>query len=148
MDRVADFFAAVEAGDLATAQSLLASDADLARARDANGATALHVAAFHAHHPLMKLLLDAGADINARDHRFGATPSGWAAHYLRERGGFLAIEIDDLVYAIQTRNLEWIRRLIERHPQMIASSAADGRPVSAHARESGIPEIQNLFAAP
>ena len=42
---IADFFAAVKAADTARVRELLVSDAALVRARDDEGATALHYAA-------------------------------------------------------------------------------------------------------
>ncbi|MGI8402860.1 MAG: hypothetical protein ACR2NS_14840 [Gemmatimonadaceae bacterium] len=63
------------------------------------------------HRHLMKVLLASVADLNARDGRFGATPSGWAIHYLRELGGLLAIEIEDVLHAIHTGDAKWPLRL-------------------------------------
>jgi len=144
----ADFFAAVEADDLTRVKELLEADSNLVHARDEEGATALHLAAFHAHRDLIDLLCEAGADLNARDLRFQATPGGWALHYLREKGAFLGIEIDDIVHAVKTRDVEWTRRLVHRHPRIVATKDADGRPVADYARESGVPEIAQLFDAP
>jgi len=56
VNRHTDFFAAIEAGDLSTAEALLGADPDLVHARDKNGATALHLAAFHAHRHLVEFL--------------------------------------------------------------------------------------------
>lgn len=145
MSRHEDFFAAIEAGDLARAQAMLAADPALVHARDKDGATPLHIAAFHAHRPLVELLLSAGADINARDGKFGATPAGWAIEYLREQGAVLGIEINDLLHAVKSRDVEWTRRLVERHPRIVTAKDADGRPLSEYAKESGIPEITRLF---
>ena len=55
--------------------------------------TALHQAAFDGDRVLVDVLLELGADPDARDTSFSATPSGWADHshhdelaaYLRER---------------------------------------------------------------
>ncbi len=124
---------------------MLAADANLAHARDDDGATPLHHAAFHARRDLVELLLAAGADINARDHKFGATPGGWALHYLRERGAFLAIEIEDVLHAIQSGDVEWTRRLVARHPQIATEKDKKGRPLAEYARESGVPQIAELF---
>ncbi|SRR5579872_1310704 len=145
MNHHTDFFAAIEAGDLAKVQGMLAADPDLVRVRDEEGATALHLAAFHAHRDLVGLLCAAGADINARDGKFGATPGGWALHYLRERGAFLAIEIEDVLHAVKTHDVEWTRRLVERHPRIVTAKDASGRPLSEYARECGVPEIAKLF---
>jgi Ankyrin repeats (3 copies) len=143
-----DFFTAVEAGDLSNVEAMLAADPSVVHARNTEGATALHLAAFHAHRQLVELLCAAGGDINARDRRFGATPAGWALHYLRERGAFLAIEIDDLLHAVRSHDIEWTRRLIQRHPHIVATKDADGRPLSECARECGVPEIARLFDSP
>ena len=148
MSEIGQFFQAVESGDVERARILLAAHPELARARDAEGATALHYAAFHGHRPLVDLLLAAGAELNARDARFGATPSGWAIEYLRELGGLLAIEIEDVLHAIQTRDARWARRLVTRHPALVDATDAHGKPLAAHARESGDPEIAGLFASP
>jgi hypothetical protein len=147
MSEIEQFFQAVESGDVERARILLAAHPELARARDAEGATALHHAAFHGHRPLVDLLRAAGAELNARDARFDATPSGWAIHYLRELGGLLAIEIEDVLYAIRTRDARWARRLVARHPALVDATDAHGKPLAAHARESGDPEIASLFSS-
>jgi hypothetical protein len=147
MNELGQFFQAVESGDVERVRILLAAHPELARARDPEGATALHHAAFHGHRALVTLLCDGGAELNARDERFDATPSGWAIHYLRELGGLLAIEIEDLLYAIQTRDAKWARRLLTRHPPLVDATDAHGKPLAAHARESGDREIANLFAS-
>jgi hypothetical protein len=145
VSRESDFFAAVEAGDLPSVRAMLAVTPDLVHARDNDGATALHHAAFHAHRLLVELLCATGADLNARDFVYGATPAGWALHYLRELGGFLAIEIDDVLHAVQIRDVAWAQRLVERHPRIATTLDAAGRPLSAHAGESGSAEIADLF---
>ena len=111
-----DFFDAVERGDKNAVASMLKDDSSLALAFDDDGATALHHAAFHAHREIVVLLHDAGADINARDKIHGATPAGWAIHYLRERGALLAIEIDDLRFALERGDGAWVDRMVARHP--------------------------------
>ena len=148
MSEITEFVEAVEGGDVERARRLLATHPELARARDPDGATALHYAAFHGHRELVALLCERGADLNARDRQFNATPSGWAIEYLRERGGLLAIEIEDLLHAIKTRDLPWARRFITRHPQLLEAKDRNGKPLAEHARECGDAEIARLFAAP
>ena len=148
MNPGAEFFAAIEAGDLSRAQSLLATDPSLAHAWNQQGATALHVAAFHGYKQIVNLLCKAGADLNARDRAFGATPAGWALHYLRERGAFLAIEIDDLLHAVTSRDVEWTRRLVQRHPQIVHAKDSNDRPLSEYARNSGVAAIAEMFSSP
>jgi hypothetical protein len=92
----------------------------------------------------VRLLLQNGADINARHNRFG-TPAGWAIHYLREMGGLLAIEIDDTLFAIRERDVRWVRRLLTRFPALATATDAEGKALSEHARESGQDEIARLF---
>ena len=111
-----DFFDAVERGDKDTVANMLKSDSSLAVAFDDDGATALHHAAFYGHREIVELLHDAGADINARDKTHGATPAGWAIHYLRERGALLAIEIEDVRFAVERGDVAWVERLVARHP--------------------------------
>ncbi len=61
----AAFFTACEQGDLEALRVLLNLEPDLARTRRDDGATGLHIAARHA--DAVRLLLDRGADPNARD---------------------------------------------------------------------------------
>jgi hypothetical protein len=146
MSDAAAFFAAVVDGDLARVQALLAARPALARVRDADGATALHHAAFHGHRALVALLVAHGAEVNARDAAHDATPAGWAVHQLRELGGLLTIEIEDALHAIHTRDVAWTRRLVMRHPALVHAVDAHGRPLAAHARDAGDPAIAALFA--
>ena len=142
---MSEFFELVERGDVDRVREQLAAQPDLVQARDAKGATALHLAALHGHRELVTLLLERGADINARDTLFGATPSGWAIEYLREHGGLLAVEIDDLLHAIRTRDVYWAQRLIARHPVLVQASDAAGKPLAQYAKEAGATEVVRLF---
>ena len=143
MSATASFFAAVERGDEDAVRGMLATNADLAHVRDAEGATALHVAAFHGHRAIVELLLGAGADINARDGAFNATPAGWAIHPLRERGALLAVEIDDLLFAIERGDVAWAARFLARHPALVGARDREGTPLAT--RAAGRPEIARLF---
>ncbi|MBI5735162.1 MAG: hypothetical protein HY997_04815, partial [Mycolicibacterium neoaurum] len=58
-------------------------------ARDADGATALHHAAWAGDLELIRRLLDAGADPSLRDTRFDATPRGWAEHAYQDEAADL-----------------------------------------------------------
>jgi uncharacterized protein len=48
-----------------------------------DGATPLHNAAIEGHAPIVEMLLEHGADINARDRETGATPLWFAASFGR-----------------------------------------------------------------
>jgi len=145
MDQTEQFFDAVDRGDVDEVRAFLSANHGLSRARDFDGATALHHAAFRGHRAIVTLLHASGADLNARDDEHDATPTGWAIHYLRELGGLLAIEIEDALFAIQTDNTLWARRLITRHPALVNANDAHGKPLVQHARERGDPVLIELF---
>lgn len=147
MANLTSFMAAVTDGDAAAVEAMLAADPALARRRDADGATPLHHAAFAARYDVVDALLAAGADLNARDATHGATPGGWALHRLRERGALLAVEIDDVAFALERGDDAWVRRLVARHPALAAAADREGRPLAAHPRVRDTPELAALFAA-
>jgi hypothetical protein len=113
--------------------------------KDNEGATALHYATLNGHREIVGLLLAGGADINARDDRFHATPTGWAIEYLRESGGLLAMEIEDVLYAIRENDVRWVRRFLTRLPTLARAKDAHGTALRQHASESGNDEIARLF---
>ena len=53
---------------------------DDVNARDDDGATPLHQAAWEGDVELIRRLLEAGADPSLTDARFGSTPLEWAEH--------------------------------------------------------------------
>jgi hypothetical protein len=142
------FFAAVEGGDEATVESMLAAEPDLVRARNRYGATALHLATFAWNRAMVARLLGAGADLNARDLEYGATPAGWAIHLLRERGALLGLEIEDAVFAIERGDALWLSRMVTRHPALRTANDRDGRPLARHPRVHEDPALAAVFAAP
>jgi ankyrin repeat protein len=113
--------------------------------RDEHGATPLHHAAFGGHRQVAQLLVQLGADINATDEQFGATPAGWAIEYLREMGGFLEIELTDFAYAIERGHVEWVARFLKRFPALREATDPQGRPFKLLARQSANPEIMRLL---
>ena len=136
---------AAKQGDLDHVRVILESDHSLANQKDESGATPLHYAALHGHRPIVQLLIERGADINSTDSQFGATPAGWAIEYLREMGAHLAIELDDVAYAIQMGDIRWVARFLKRFPSLRQACDTKGTPFRKLARESGNPEIANLF---
>ena len=75
-DNHADLFQAIRNGDLGVIRS--AHSTDILEARDSRGATPLMHAAAFGNLDAMKMLLAAGADVNAKNN-FGATALLWCA---------------------------------------------------------------------
>jgi hypothetical protein len=139
------FIEAVQKGDIESARAALSKNASFINERDDLGATALHYATFGGHHAIVQLLLDSGADINATDGKFGATPAGWAIEYLREQNGFLGIELSDFAYAIQQGDAKWVQRFLQRFPSLRKASDMQGKSFNELAQQSGNAEIISLF---
>jgi ankyrin repeat protein len=145
MADLAELISAVARGDLSQVRLILDAAPRLVYERDPAGATALHYATLNGQREIVQLLLDHGAEINQVDNQFGATPTGWAIEYLRERGGYLAIELSDLAYAIEHRDVRWVARFLERFPTLREGTARNGKTFRQLATESGSPEIAALF---
>jgi Ankyrin repeats (3 copies) len=137
---------AAEKGNVDEVRAVLRDHAELINQKDSTGATALHYAAFGGHRFVVHELVHHGADVNVRDNKFGATPSGWAIEYLREVGGLLGIEMEDFAHAIRRGEVEWVTRFLRRFPALRTASDSHGKPFQLLARESGNQEIANLFS--
>jgi ankyrin repeat protein len=143
-----DFEKLIEAaklGNEAEARAISANHPHLINQRDQTGATALHYAAFGGHRSVVQALVEQGAEINAGDGQYGATPAGWAIEYLRELGGFLGIELDDFAYAIRRGDVNWVARFLKRFPALRGICDTQGKPFKQLAAQSGNPEISKLF---
>src|SRR5262249_53286944 len=75
--QLAEFFRACAAGDADVLRGLLKNDRGLARERTPDGSTGLHLAVRHP--DAVRLLIEHGADPNARDAGDNATPLHFAA---------------------------------------------------------------------
>ena len=142
-----EFVEAVKSGDLCRVESLLDTDNAFVNRADGSGATPLHYAALGGHKDVVKLLVKRGGDLNCVDGRFGATPGGWAVEYIRELGGYLAVELDDLAYAILHGDARWVKRLLDRFPALRNERDSKGRPFRDLAHASGNENIIELFRA-
>jgi PhnB protein len=147
MSDLASLIEAVKQGDLESVRAILDTKDEIVNQRDESGAAPLHYATLNGDRQIVRLLLERGAEINIADSQFGATPTGWAIEYLRELGGYLAIELKDLAYAIQLGDVRWVTRFLERFPALRQASDKNGRPFQQLARESGNREIAKLFGS-
>ncbi len=73
---------AAKKGDAVAVRALLGRNRSLLQARDKDGSTPLHCAAWNGHADVAAILLDAGADINDHNQNghWGTTPLHAAAH--------------------------------------------------------------------
>jgi len=145
MSDIENLIDAVKRGSVSEAKNILIRDPELAKVRDEEGATGMHYATFGGFRELVDILLEFGADINAADTSFGATPTGWAIEYLRERGAFLGIELADMAHAIKTGQVEWVRRFLARFPELRNAKDTNGVAFKVLARSAGNLEIESLF---
>jgi ankyrin repeat protein len=145
MDEFDQLIEAAKRGNVEDVRAIVESHVELINRRDQLGATALHHAAFGGHRSVVQVLVARGAEINAADSQFGATPTGWAIEYLREMGGFLAIELDDFAHAIKRGDVEWVTRFLKRFPELRRARDTQGRPFELLARQSGNPDVASLF---
>lgn len=145
MSELARLIDAAKRGATEELEAIVCAHPELINQRDETGATALHYAAFGGHRDAVRALVQHGAEINAADAQFGATPAGWAIEYLREMGAFLSIELADFAHAIQSGNVEWTTRFLQRFPCLRDARDIHGTPFRELARKSGRPEIIGLF---
>lgn len=90
---VPGFFDAVSKGEVEAVQAMLTQHPQLVNIRY-DRATPLHFAALENHGKIVDVLLNSGADLEARDDEFNMTPIGWAnekghqqmVRYLYEKG--------------------------------------------------------------
>ena len=69
MSEAAELFAAVAAGDLQRTRDLVVRAPSLVHARNIEGATPVHIAAFNGRRDVVEFLVEQGADVNARNQR-------------------------------------------------------------------------------
>src|SRR5215510_9782339 len=77
--KVTALIAAVRSGNRSEIERRIAASPEVVNGKDAGGSTALHHAAGYAPVGNLQLLIDKGADVNAKNRR-GSTPLHWAIH--------------------------------------------------------------------
>ena len=118
-----DAWAAAALGDVARLRQLLDANPSIAAARGPNDATPLH---FAASEEVVRLLVDAGADLSARD-KYGSTPLRSAAHGGRRRRPaarcLLALAGGaDVFIATALGDIDRLRRLLAADPSLVRAT--------------------------
>lgn len=145
MHQLEKLFEAATQGNLEDARLVIRDHPELINHRDDSGASALHCAALAGRRAMVQFLVQHGADINARDAKYGATPAGWAIEYMREMGGLLGVELSDFAFAIRRGDVEWTARFLLRFPALRHAADGDGTPFTTLAERSGNSALANLF---
>jgi ankyrin repeat protein len=129
-----DLYAASRLGHVETARRLLAEKPDRVHARGGDGQTPLHVAA---NVEIASLLVDAGADIDARDVDHESTPAQYAIHDRQDVVRYLVAKgcTTDLLMAAALGDLDLVRQHLDRNPKSIEMtvSAVDFPMKNPHA---------------
>lgn len=148
MSELVELIEAARLGAVEDVKAIVRRHPELVRERDETGATAMHYAAFGGHRDVVRVLVEAGADINAADAQFQATPAGWAIEYLRGMGGFLSIELADFAWAIERGDVQWAARFLKRFPTLRQARDSQGNAFRELAEKSENREIRRLFEDP
>jgi ankyrin repeat protein len=140
-----DINAAAHLGIIDRARQLLDADPSLVSHRGGDGQTPLHVAATV---EMADLLLDRGADVNARDVDHESTPAQYAsgdridvARRLVERGSEA-----DILLACAIGDLDRVRKLVEADPRSVMTSVNEDWFPKTNPKSGGIIYIWTLGA--
>jgi ankyrin repeat protein len=94
----------------------LGTPADVA---DVNGEHALHCAAWADSVPVARLLIERGAQIDARDRKFNATPLSWAMHLGKPQLiDYLSTVSSDVLCLAAAGKVERLRSLLSAQPSL------------------------------
>jgi outer membrane protein assembly factor BamB len=146
---------AARTGDVAGVRAALAAGADVdVNAKTRYGATALSFACMRGNSKIVKLLIEAGADVNVRDSFYGSTPLNWALY--EENLDVVKLLIDggatDLDLALSTyvtsKNVEMVRLILDTgraseeavRDAMIEAGKDEGGEILALLKSQDLPE--------
>lgn len=94
---------------------------------DFSGERALHVAAWADSVPVAQLLIERGAEIDARDRRHNATPLSWALYLGKPQlADYLSTVSSDIFSLVSAGKMERLQSLLEEQPSL-AKTQRDGR---------------------
>ena len=128
-----DIFAAAALGDAESVRAFLESEPELVHERTPDGRTPLHMCRSV---EVAQVLLEAGADPEAREELHRMTPLQWIAatgrhrelrDYLIERGA--RAESSDIFWACTYGDLEAVRRFLEEEPDQVHCRRSEGLAV-------------------
>ena len=137
-DATGDLLAAAKSGTASEVSAAVIAGADL-NARDEYGATPLHLAAVNPEPSVVAVLIEAGADPNAREAQVGATPLHAAAFYNPEPSVVAAlIEAGADVDARTERGATPLHLAVGKNPEPSVVAALIEAGADPNAREAEV----------
>ncbi len=148
--------AAVAAGKIDVVKSLLANGANV-NERDADGSTPLMIASENSL-PLVQLLIDARASLEARDsrgrtslHRAAAAGKTNVAGLLLDSGALVNPKANDgatpLLYAVQSGRLPMVELLLAHRAQVDLADSSGTTPLMLASVHESLPIVEALLTA-
>jgi hypothetical protein len=139
MSELEELIEAVKRGDVENVTALVHSHPELINERDDFGATALHHAAFGGHRAVARFLVQNGAEINAPDAEFGATPGGGQLSTCVRWAAFWELSLTTLPMPSRAGMWNGSRDSSDAFPNFVVPATRAGTPSSC---SPGNPEIR------
>lgn len=147
---------ACRCGDVEAVRALIAADPSAVDADDEHGWRPIFHAGLWRHEPVVRLLIEAGADLAAHDgyvmHYAGEVPGNKAIVSLLVQYGALEAHVrpaDDLsrqfLAAVFLADVARVRSLLDRHPHLATASDGRGDQPIHHAARNGDTQIVQLL---